>query len=371
MNKLVIFILCCFLSGFSISQILDSIKQRQELQTVNVSASIIKRESKPNLHIIDFHIIDGDMYTLQNDIHQPNVKYLCKNDSCFLIDKKAKIFHKDFRNQLIVAVKDSVYLLANTGLEPFESLLNYERFLADVIGNNEDYLYYKNTFFYNLIDEYLAYTIKSNELKTIHLTHDSASFFFIAQHYKDITNKIFLTYKYPHPRAHKYFLNTEKIKISKLTNETGQLFKQLSASAGFVGMTSILERSRSEAVLFDSLLYICDFNNYEFYTLKENKLLDKQQLKLSNFQYKNKFAADYVDHKAYYYVKTNYKHKLLEVDLEDNLSRYLNFLENFKLVYHWEVDNGRLYFLINNGNLEWQRILYSYDVDDVRLTIKN
>jgi hypothetical protein len=93
-------------------------------------------------------------------------------------------------------------------------------------------------------------------------------------------------------------------------------------------------------------------------------------LTLSNFQYKNKFASDYTDHKAYYYVKTNYKHKLLEVDLEDNLSRYLNFLENFKLVYHWEVDNGRLYFLINNGNLEWQRILYSYDVDNVRLTSK-
>lgn len=348
----------------------DVVKRQQTLPTVNISSSLVKRESATNLHIIDFHIINSDLYTLRNEINKPQVKYLCKNDSCFLVDKKVKIHHKDFNNQLIVMLKDSVYLLGKTSLEPIESLVNYEHFLEQLIGNSADYIYFKSTFFYQLIDEYLSYTLTNNEFNTLHLTHDSASFFFLAQHYKNINNKIFLRYTYPHLKADKYFLNTEKIKISKLNKDTGQLFKMLKGSPAFESMTNILEKSRSEGMLIGDIFYINDFNRYELLSIKNNQLLKCEKMKVDNFQYKNKFACDYSTHKSYFYVKTNYKYQLLEINLEMNTNTYLNFLENFKIVYHWEVANGRLYFLINNGNLEWQRILYSYTVDDPRLTIK-
>jgi len=64
--------------------------------------------------------------------------------------------------------------------------------------------------------------------------------------------------------------------IAKLNAKTAQVFKTLNGSGGFLGMLGLLEESRMDAYLLDSMLITFDFNRSEM-----NYYLDNIKFKTS------------------------------------------------------------------------------------------
>ncbi|PWH82958.1 hypothetical protein [Brumimicrobium oceani] len=59
--------------------------------------------------------------------------------------------------------------------------------------------------------------------------------------------------------------------------------------------------------------------------------------------------------------------KILEIDYLTGETKEVPLLNGIHGLYHWEVNDGRLYILKKEFPTSWKRILYSYNINDVRL----
>lgn len=340
----------------------------QIINEVTVSSKAVRRESADSMHVVDFHFINGKLFTIEKSIYNHKIKFLCTNNECIEVDKNAKLIYKNLYNKVLVELKDTIYYLEDKKLIAFLDKRLYSQKFEHIVGQFKDNFYYKNRFFYGLIDEYSTYNLSQKIEHPLHLTYDSLTFKYISTHYFVITpqHNIFLIYNDLHKNSGRKFRNLEGIQISNLNVISGQVFKYLYGSPEFVEMTSICEKSRSEAFILDSTLYIIDFNKRKLYSYIEQKLQSEIKIELQNEWYKNNFRIDELEKKAYFYFKTDIGPQFLEIDVLSGKSRFIHVPRSFSSFYHWEISNGRLYFLISDSSLEWQRVFYSVSIGDKR-----
>jgi hypothetical protein len=340
----------------------------QFINEVTVLSKAVRKESADSMHVVDFHFINGNLFTIEKSIFNHKIKFLCANNECIEVDKNAKLVYKNLYNRALIEVKDSVFYLENKKLIAFLDKKQYLQKFDHLIGQYKDDFYYKNRFFYGLIDEYSSYNLRQKLEQSLHFTYDSLTCKYISSHYFVITpqHNIFLVYNDLHQNAGRKFRNLEGIQISNLNAISGQVFKYLYGSPEFVEMTAICEKSRSEAFLLDSTLYVIDFNKRKLYTYIEQKLQSEIKIELQNEWYKNNFRIDELEKKAYFYFKTDIGPQFLEIDFLSGQSRFIHIPRSFSSFYHWEISGGRLYFLISDSSLEWQRIFYSVSIGDKR-----
>ncbi len=343
-------------------------RQANQIDEIIISSNPIRKESEDSMHVVDFHFINGKSVVLQKSIYHHKEKFICYENNCFHTNEKSKLYYHHINGQQVVEIKDSIFLFDGVILYPVESKLLYDLKLKSIIDSNDSLYYFKNNFFYELIDEYSCLDLENNKEKSLHLTYDSLSFIFIANFYKQFarTPPIFLYYKYPHRNANKKFTNQEKISIKNLNVETGQLFKYLAGNPGFVDQAAILEKSRSEACLLDSTFYIFDFNTKKVYAYHRDQLIQTISLNLKNEWYKNEYKLDETLKKAYFLFKTEEGLKLFEIDLNSGKSSFIEAPDALNSYHHWEISGGRLYFLKTNPDLDWQRKLFSISMDEFR-----
>lgn len=345
--------------------------QVQYIQEVTVSESAIRRESHDTMHIVDFQFVNGQLITLQKSVHDIHAKFIGCGGLSIPVDNRTTLLHQRLENAALVRTRDSVYVFKGSRLEFLETYAAYARRFNHFIGQHKQTYYFKEPFLYRLIDAYSYYDLSTQEQQWSYISYDSSSFYFISQQFKTVPRKpsdIYFVYS-AGPRSGQVFRNREKIQFSKPTVHALQVYRMLSGSPGFLRVLPILEPSRSEAYLLDSICCIIDFNRNRVCHYMHDSLLAEIPIpSLASFWYKSEFTVDAHTGKGYFLVKEGMEHAFVEINLYNGSTRRIRLPGFFNQVFHWEVSNGRLYFLVSNGNhTEWQRIFYSCVVGDPRL----
>lgn len=340
-----------------------------------VSSKAIRRESHDTLHIVDFHFVKGQLFSIRKSIRDIRRKYLCKDEECFEVNNSTQLIYNDLNNEQVVEIKDSIFLFDGNYLSFLEHKKTYYQKFSNFLGHHKNRYYYRGNFFYKLIDEYTCFNTDTEREIPTYITYDSTSMYFISQQYvksipqTTLTPPIFFRYKSGHRNQGEIFRNTEKIQISKPTIKTASTYKSLIGSPGLIQTLPILEKSRSEAYLLDSVLYVIDFNKSCLVAFSNGEYFSTLKLPLlENVWYRNQFSVDEKTKKCYFYVKEDNKHCFVELDLNNGAVRKVKSPDFYNSIYHWEVWDGRFYFLVSNDNkTEWQRVFYSYAIDDPRM----
>jgi hypothetical protein len=71
--------------------------------------------------------------------------------------------------------------------------------------------------------------------------------------------------------------------------------------------------------------------------------------------------------KGYFLFVKNRRQVIVEIDYLTATVNETPLLSGVHGLYHWEVNDGRLYILKKENPTSWKRILYSYNVNDIRI----
>lgn len=343
----------------------------QLIEEVTVSESAIRRESHDTMHVIDFQFVNGQLITLQKSVHDIRAKFIGCGGFSIPVDNHTTLLHQRLDNGALIRTLDSVYLFTGSRLEFLETYEAYSHKFNHFIGQHGQTYYFKDPFFYHLIDAYSYYNVSTQEQRWNYISYDSSSFYFISQQFKTVPrtpSDIYFAYSMG-PHSGLIFRNREKIQFSKPTIHSLPVYRMLSGSPGFLNVLSILEPSRSEAYLLDSICCIIDFNRNRLCRYMQDSLLAAISISsLSSFWYKSEFTVDAQTGKGYFLVREGMERLFVEINLYDGSTRRIHLPGFFNQVVHWEVSNGRLYFLVSDDKqTDWQRTFYSCVVGDPRL----
>ncbi|MFT5581748.1 MAG: hypothetical protein ACI9G9_001007 [Psychromonas sp.] len=358
---LTLFCILCVSSAFSQ---LDTTKT-QIIQDVEVNLEVRKRVSDLAMHVVDFHFVKGELYTLEKT--KTNLKYKIIRDSNVLnlVEPGAKIIRNEYDFHFLQ--NDSVFVINNRETNYLRDLNAYIASQTNLVGKIDSTFFFHNTHFYRLIDEYTSLSHNDSLPVPFYQSYDEPSFEFLGSHYNDPSHYITLHYNEFHPRFGKRYNCGKNFSMSQFNVEEGQVFKFLEGSTAFRSMVNILTPARTEARIFKNEFFVYDFTNCEVSSY------DKTNTRLSGFpipdiieDYMHQSAFDYPNNKSYYLLGKYGKYQFLEIDLNTRSYRLLKAPNNILNYYHWEVNDGQLYFLLSDGHLDWQRILYSIRIGDSR-----
>jgi hypothetical protein len=240
--------------------------------------------------------------------------------------------------------------------------MEFDNHLVGFIENHNNNLYFKEVHFYKLIDKYVKYNRNNKIQENIALVFDSNSMSFIGNHYyvnsTNIQRYVQMTYTNNHPRAGEVFHNIEKIWFRGIDEEGLKTLDCLKGNYGFKKQLDIVHRSESIGCLFNEDFYIFNFNHsvYSSSNNKQNRPFNKQ-----NGIFLDAYSKDEATkNKIYFFMKNTNKHYLLMCDIEKKTEKNIEIDIPLSTVYHWEINNGKLYYLVITDPLtDWKRTLYS------------
>jgi hypothetical protein len=337
-----------------------------------ILADILRQESEDTMHVVDFHFVNGELFTIQKSVNDIKRKYISCSDTFIQIHPKSNLLKEEVMGLPLLEIQDSIFVFNNRKVEFLLTKSDYERKFYGYIGTFKDESYYKNTYFYNLIDEISTFDIKKESETFVDVFYDSSTFYFISQRYKTVNppSGVPATYLYygpHHKNTGKYFFNENKYSISKLNIQSSQIFKSLLCSNGFLGMLDIMEESRMDAYLLDSMLVVFNFNKSEINYYSNDIKMNTATLDIKDWWYRNEFHTDEVRKKGYFLFLKDYRQAIIEIDYLTAAVKEIPLLSNVQGLFHWEVNDGRLYILKKEYPSHWKRILYSYNINDARL----
>jgi len=236
--------------------------RNQLLEETTITADLLRQESHDTMHVVDFHFIDGELYTIQKSVNSLQRKYLSHGETYTLINSKANLLYDDLMGFPLIEIFDSIFTYANEKLEFLMFYNEYRRKFYGYVGYYKDKSYFKNTFFYSLLDEISVYD-KTEESETfIDVFYDSSSMYYVSQNYLAMANTppVYLYYNGLQKNGGKKYHKDKNTSMANLNAKTAQVFKTLNGSSGFLGMLGLLEESRMDAYLLDSMLITFDFN---------------------------------------------------------------------------------------------------------------
>lgn len=343
--------------------------KKQHFDEITVSSSPFKKESLDSMHVVDFHFVNGKLYTMEKSVNQLNKKYVRYSNELYEVPRNTKFHYNDFSSDLLLSISDSIFTFSETGLSFFVRQMEWRKYFNGFRGNCGKNLVYNNHFFYGLIDEIVYYDREQKEEHAFYLTYDSTAFALISQQYRRFVPSgrspaTFLIYNHKSPRYGEKFLNTDRIKMSEPSLQTVSIFKTLSGNAGFIDMvTSYGFQSSCESYVKDDTLFIFDFNRNEMSIFLNKEMTKRKTIDVEYSSYKNIFRVDESKQKAYFLVQNHQEKKLLEIDLINGYNQLLDLPIYFDHFYHWDVNNDRLYFLLNNSETpDWKRVFYSIKI---------
>ncbi|WP_133122252.1 hypothetical protein [Brumimicrobium salinarum] len=343
----------------------------QSFDETIIKADIIRKESHDTMHVVDFHFVNGELYTIQKSVNNLKNKYISTNNTNTIINSKAELLYSDILGLPIIEVRDSIFIYNKKKVEFLMVKNEYRARFHGFIGEYNEKYFFKNTFFYNLLDEISVYS-KEIELETyIDIFYDSSSMHFVSQNYSNLSPlrglPVYLFYSPNHKFAGRKYHKHKNTSIANLDPETAQVFKFLKGSNGFMGLLGLLEESRMDAYLLDSMLITFDFNKSEInYYINEQKINSKK-IELSDLWYRNEFYTDEVRKKGYFLFRKGNSQVILEINYLTAETKEMPLLSGIHGLYHWEVNDGRLYILKKENPTSWKRILYSYNINDIRI----
>lgn len=343
--------------------------RKQNFEEIVISSSAFKKESEDSMHVVDFHFVKGKLFTIEKNINSLHKKYVKIDKKYFEVPKRTKLNYIDIDDNISFFLGDSIFRFSEGKLHPFLSKDKWKAYFSGYLGKNQRSFYYNNNFFYRLIDEYVIYDKAQQKETPIYFTYDSTTFYLISQQYRKFIQSggdppTFLIYNKKSKRYGEKFLNIEDIKVSAPDIKTGQLFKLLRGSPGFVKMvTSYGLHSRCEAYNTQDTLYIFDFNRNELNVFKEREKIKSFPIEKGDFLYKNEFKIDVVTQKAYFLVQKHLERKFLEINLKTGVCKLIDTPKFLSSYHHWEMNNGRVYLLLSNSpSSDWKRVFYSIKV---------
>lgn len=334
-----------------------------------ISADILRKESHDTMHVVDFHFVKGELYTLQKSVNSLQRKYLVHDESYTLIDAKSSLLYDDLMGFPLLQIKDSIFTYANEKIEFLMLYKEYRQKFHGYIGSYKDKSYFKNTYFYNLISE-VSVQDKKEQMETfIDIFYDSSAMYYVSQNYLAMANlpPVYLYYNGFQKNAGKKYHKDKNTSIANLNTKTAQIFKTLNGSGGFIGMLGLLEQSRMDAYLLEAMLITFDFNRSEINYYLDDVRIKSAKIELGNLWYRNTLYTDEVRKKGYFLFLKNTKQVIIEIDYLTAAVTEIPLLSGIHGLYHWEVNDGRLYILKKETPTSWKRILYSYNINDVRI----
>jgi len=336
-----------------------------------ILADILRQESDDTMHVVDFHFVNGELFTIQKSVNDIKRKYISHNDTFIQIHPKSNLLYEEVMGLPLLEIQDSIFVFSNKKVEFLLTKSDYERKFYGYIGTFKGKSYYKNTYFYNLIDEISTFDIKKESETFVEVFYDSSTMYFVSQNYLNL-NPLrglpkYLFYKPPHQDAGKKFHKDKNTSIAKLDKNTAQVFKYLLGSNGFLGILSLLEESRMDAYLLDSMLVVFNFNKSEINYYSNDIKMNTASLDIKDWWYRNEFYTDEVRKKGYFLFLKDYRQAIIEIDYFTAAVKEIPLLSSVQGLFHWEVNDGRLYILKKEYPSHWKRILYSYNLNDVRL----
>jgi hypothetical protein len=323
------------------------------------------------MHVVDFHFVKGELYTIQKSVNNLKDKYLSYNEEYLFINPKATLLYDDLMGLPLLQIKDSIFAYANKRVVFLMLESAYKRKFNGYVGSYKDKSYFKSTYFYNLIDEISVYDKNNDSLKFVAVFHDSSTMYFVSQNHLSLNPlsgpPIYLFYSASHEYAGKKYHKDKNTSIAHLNVHTAQEFKSLLGSNGFLGLLDILEESRMDAYLLDSMLITFDFNKSEMNSYLNDVKIKNAKLNLKNLWYRNAFFTDEIRKRGYFLFLKNRRQVIVEIDYLTASVTEIPLLSGVHGLFYWEVNDGRLYILKKDSPTSWKRVLYSYNINDVRI----